>query len=140
MLLSEKRLGFLALAFEAYLGDEMDHNPALTALVEGNIFHATFPNGASCICLVNSIADDEIRATRITTQEKFFFDRATGTAVVGDDLAVCTINSIAPLPTEIHEVMLRLDRRYGAGEDPRLRREEIDALLFIQEFYAAHPL
>ncbi|MCP3391233.1 hypothetical protein NLM27_20825 [Bradyrhizobium sp. CCGB12] len=118
----------------------MDHSTALTTLVEGNIFQASFPNGASCICLVNSIADDEIRATRITTQEKFVFDRATGAAVIGDGLAVCTINSIAPLPAEIHETLLQLDRRYGSGDYPTLRREEIDALLFVEGFYPAHPL
>ena len=122
------------------LGDAMDRNIALMALVEGSIFHATTPNGASCICLVNSITDNEIGTTRITTQEKFVFDRATGTAEVGDDLAVCTIDSLAPLPAEIHEVLLQLDRRYGNGDNPALRREEIDALLFVDGFYPAHPL
>jgi hypothetical protein len=49
----------------------------------------------------------------------------------------CTIDSIAPLPTEIREVMVQLDRRYGEGDDPRLRDEEIDALLFVNSFYRA---
>ena len=118
----------------------MDRGKALSALAEGSIFHATTPNGASCICLVNSITDNEIRATRITTQEKFVFDRVTGTAEIGDDLAVCAIDSLAPLPADVHEVLLQLYRRYGSGDDPCLSREEIDALLFVDKFYLAHPL
>jgi hypothetical protein len=113
---------------------------ALTALVEGSVFRATTPNGASYICLVNSTSDNKIRATRITTQEKLVFDRSTGTAEISADEVVCTIDSIAPLPTEVYDILLRLDRRYGHGDDPALSQKEKDALLFVSRFYSFHPL
>jgi hypothetical protein len=118
----------------------MDRSTALMALVEGSIFHALAPNGASAICLVTLIANGQIWARRVTTQEQFVFDRATGTADIGDDSVGYTIDSTAPLPGEIRKVLLQLDRRYGAEDDPRLRREEIEALLFVGGFYEAHPL
>jgi hypothetical protein len=118
----------------------MDRSTALMSLVEGSIIHATTPNGASYICLVTLIANGQIWARRVTTQEQLGFDRATGIAEVGDDSVMCTIDSTAPLPTDIHEVLLQLDRRYGAGDDPRLRREEMNALLFVGLFWRAHPL
>jgi len=118
----------------------MDRSTALMALAEGDIFHATTPNGASFICLVTSVANSQICARRVTTQEQLVFDRVAGIAEIGDTSAACTIDSVAPLPVEIREVMLQLDRRYGAGDDPRLRREEIDALLFVGGFYQAHSL
>jgi hypothetical protein len=118
----------------------MDRRTALMALVEGSVFHATTSNGASCICLVTLIANGQISARRITPQEQLVFDRESGLAEIGDDSVVCTIDSIAPLPTDIHEVLLQLDRRYGVGDDLRLRREEIDALLFVDPFWTARPL
>jgi hypothetical protein len=118
----------------------MDRSTALKALVEGSIFHATTPNGASFICLVTLVANSQIWARRVTTQEQLVFDRATGIAEISDNSVACTIDSTAPLPANIHEVLLQLDRRYGTGDDPRLRREEKDALLFVGRFWRAHPL
>jgi hypothetical protein len=99
----------------------MDRSTALMTLVEGSIFHATTPNGASFICLVTSVANGQIWPRRVTTQEQLVFDRATGTAEISGNPVACTIHSTAPLPTKIHEALLQLDRRYGAGDDPRLR-------------------
>jgi hypothetical protein len=118
----------------------MDRRTALVALAKGDIFHAMTPNGASFICLVTSVANSQICARRVTTQEQLAFDRVAGIADVGDGSVACTIDSVAPLPVDIREVVLQLDRRYGAGDDPRLRREEIDALLFVGRFYQAHRL
>jgi hypothetical protein len=117
-----------------------DRSTALMALSEGDIFHATTPNGASFICLVTSVANGQICARRVTTQEQLAFDRATGIAEIGDDSVACTIDSIAPSPAKVREVLLQLDQRYGAGDDPRLREEEIDALLFLGRLYRAHSL
>jgi len=118
----------------------LDRSTTLIALAEGDIFHAATPNGASFICLVTSVANSQIFARRVTTQEQFVFDRVAGIAEIGDGSAVCTIDSVVPLPVEIREVILQLDRRYGAGDDPRLRREEIDALVFVGGFYQVHSL
>jgi hypothetical protein len=48
----------------------MNRSIALMTLTEGNIFHATTPNGASFICLVTSVAKSQIWARRVTTQEQ----------------------------------------------------------------------
>src|SRR3954469_16570190 len=118
----------------------VDRSTALKALVEASIFHATTPNGASFICLVTLVANGQIWARRVTTQEHLVFDLTTGLAEISDNSVVCTIDTTAPLPANIHEVLLKLDRRYGAGEDSRLRREERDALLFVDRFWRAHQL
>jgi hypothetical protein len=51
----------------------------------------------------------------------------------------CTIDSIAPLPVDIHNVMLGLDRKMRLRFE-KLSREEKDALLFIADFYPSRPL
>jgi hypothetical protein len=117
--------------------ESMDRSSALLALGDGDIFHATAHNGASYICLVTSVANNGIYARRVTTQEKLVFDRAAG-AEIAEASVPCTIDSIAPLPAEVRDVLLQLDRRYGAADDSRLREEEIDALLFAGRFYKAH--
>ena len=119
---------------------EMDRSSALMALGDGDIFHATTPNGASYICLVTSVANNEIYARRVTTQEKLVFDRAAGVAEIGQGPVPCTIDSIAQLPAELREVLLKFDLRYGAGDDSRLREEEINALRLAGRFYQAHSL
>ena len=119
----------------------IDWKRPLTRLLVGDIFHATCPNGASLICLVEAVTDDRILARRVTTQDNVEFDRSTG-VTVGNE-APCTIDSIAPLPLEIHNVMLGLDRKMRLQRDPdkfKLNKEERQAILFVNEYYPANPL
>ena len=104
----------------------MDRSTALIALAEGNIFHATTPNGASFICLVTSV-NSQICARRVTTQEQFVFDRVAGIAEIGDASAPGTIDSVAPLPVEIRQVHaatrpeIRSGRRSSTAEEGNRR-------------------
>ena len=91
----------------------IDRELSLSNLAEGDIFHGECPNGASLICLVTSVSENIIEARTVTTQLHFQFDRKTGIAKWGDEPVICTIDSVAPLPMEIHNVMLGLDRKFG---------------------------
>ena len=98
-----------------------DRQTALTQLTIGDIFLAEHPSGASLICLVTSITPTIIRARRVTTQDDVEFDRITGMErLAGGASGRVRIDSIAPLPTEIREVILGLDRKYGQKPPPDL--------------------
>jgi hypothetical protein len=115
--------------------------PQLQLLEAGDIFHAHAPNGASLICLAVSVEDGRIRARRITSQDYFEFDRETGIQLGEEPLAA--IDSIAPLPLEIHNVFLVLDRKGRLQQDEeqsKLSEAEKRALLFAADFYPANPL
>jgi hypothetical protein len=119
----------------------IDWTTALGRLLVGDIFHAKCLNGASLICLVETVTDDRILARRVTTQDNVEFDRSTGTALGND--APCTIDSIAPLPVEIHNIMLGLDRKMRLQSDPekfKLNKEEIQAIHFVNAYYPSNPL
>jgi hypothetical protein len=66
------------------------------------------------------------------------FDLNTGHTFDSPDVR-CTIDSVAPLPVDIHNVMLGLDRKMRLRFE-KLSRAEKDALLFIADYYPANPL
>src|SRR6266852_4983256 len=118
-----------------------DRMAALSRLVVGDILHAKCPNGASLICLIEAVTDARIETRRITTQDHVEFDRRTG-RTIGDEVP-CTIDSIAPLPVHIHNVMLGLDRKMRLTIDPekyKLNHEEIEAMYFVNSYYPSNPL
>jgi hypothetical protein len=89
--------------------------------------------------LVEAITSDRVEARRVTTQGHVTFDLNTGQTLSNDPKVRCTIDSIAPLPADIHNIMLGLDRKMRLRFD-KLSREEKDALLFVADFYPANPL
>ena len=118
-----------------------DRAALLGCLLVGDIFHAVCPNKASYICLVEAVTSDRIQARRVTTQEHVEFDRRTGLITDGD--VPCTIDSIAPLPVHIHNVMLGLDRKMRLEGDPerfKINEEEKQALYFLYTYYPWNPL
>ena len=66
---------------------------------------------------------------------------AFGFQQFGDEVR-CRIDSVAPLPAAIHNVMLGLERkmRLSSREKKRLSDEEKDALKFVADFYPANPI
>jgi hypothetical protein len=118
----------------------IDTKAKLSKLVPGDIFHARFPGGqASYICLVETVTEQTIVSRRITTQEHVEFELATGLELPASHEVRCAIDSIAPLPVEIHNVMLGLERKMRLRfEKPN--KEEKEAFLFIADFYPARPL
>jgi hypothetical protein len=122
-----------------------DRKDQLARLVVGDIFHAkpSSPEGASLICLVVSVTESTIHARTVTHQMQTEFDRQTGEGVWGDDRIPCTIDSTAPLPVEIHNVMLGLDRKNRLERLPERVKPndaEIQAILFLDAHYASDPL
>jgi hypothetical protein len=131
-----------------------DREAALKEISVGDIFHASIrdrTDGPSCICLALQVRDHAIFARRITTQSVHWFDRTTGVDLDNDRIV---IDSVAPLPDDIHEIMLSIDRlfreaEYRCAEEPdwepsedyfHQSKDQIRALLFIGKFYPAHPL
>jgi hypothetical protein len=126
---------------------------ALRKIAVGNMFHACLrpDGGPSYPCLTLQVREDRIFARRVTTQSVHWFDRATG-AEIEDERVV--IDSVEPLPDDIHEIMLSIDRLFREAEHRRAEepdwvpaenhfhhsKDQIRALLFIGEFYAAHRL
>ena len=82
---------------------------ALRRIAVGDIFHASALNGASFVCLTLQVTDNLIMARRVTTQSVHNFDRTTG--VEGPEDKPLTIDSVAPLPIDIRDILLSLDRK-----------------------------
>jgi hypothetical protein len=114
----------------------------LSRLVRDDLFHAD-ASGVSLPCRVLEVTDTIIKARRVTTQELLTYDRHTGVEIVTDGSAVSVIDSVEPLPSDIHDAMLSLDRKshlIHCLDDVKLLPHEIDALVFIGDHYAENPL
>lgn len=129
----------------------LDRRTLIGGLRVGDIFHAEYPNGAKCICLVLSVHDGSIQARRVTSQEILEFDRGNGVEKRGRGYPLAVINSVAPLPAHTHNVFVELDRKYGAvhgqkevfEQNPgyfKLTDVEKNAFRFIHTHYASNPL
>ncbi len=131
-----------------------DRKTLLGNLAVGDIFHASAPNGASLICLVMAVMETVVQARTITHQLHLEFDRTTGVAEWNpakgwpgkghpDVWVQCTIDSVAPVPIDDHEVMLFVDRRerltYRSG-DADFSEVEKDCFIFIYSYYRENPL
>jgi hypothetical protein len=120
-----------------------DREAALRCLAVGDIFHAESPNGASLICLVTSITEPIIGARTVTTQRYLEFNRQTGIAELGNEPVRCTIDSTTPLPVEVHDVMLEIDRKFRLEHNPEPRKlndAEKRALLYVDSHYSSNQL
>ncbi len=103
-------------------------------LVPGDIIRGHHSEGAILICLVEVVGPDRIETRRITTQAHVTFDLKTGEEV-GDPEG--RLDSLEPLPIDMHHVLLGLDRRMRLGQLP-LSEGEKEALQFVADFYGAH--
>ena len=109
----------------------------------GDIFHGNWPNGASLICLATRVEGSVIEAGTVTSQYELVFDRDTGEELDGDQKGEGIIDSVTPLPLEMHNVFLGLDRKSRLERDPervKLTDAEKEALLFVDDYYPANPL
>jgi hypothetical protein len=115
----------------------------LSKLTTGDIFHAHSANAPSLICLVTSTTATTIHARTVTTQLVLEFDRSTGVGKPTDDLLESHIDSITPLPVDIYNVMLGIDRKFRLETDVerfRLTDAEKRALIYVDSHYESHPL
>jgi len=130
-----------------------DRKTALAAIAVGDLFHGRPRRGAaSIICLALQVREKTIFARRITTQSVHEFDRTTG--VETDDRNPVIIDCAAPLPTDIRDILLDLDRKYRESEyryaeDPdwnapdhemKLTKDQIRALVFISKHCEDNPI
>src|SRR4030095_9378620 len=99
------------------------------------------PNAPSLICLVMAVTETRIQARTVTHQLHLEFDRQTGVAKRASDERVlgAVVDSVAPLPVDIHNVMLGLDRKMRLEQDPerfKLNDAEKRALIYVVSHYS----
>jgi hypothetical protein len=122
---------------------KMKRRELIARLGPGDLFHAAFPNGAVRVCIATSIEDARLSARSITTQEDYSFDRMTGATAPDIDVAVCTIDSVHPLPTAICNSLREIDHRYAmlrGLDELRLSDAEQRALLDAGSLFETNPL
>jgi hypothetical protein len=117
----------------------------LAKIAVGDLFHATSPNGASLICLALDVTNTVIFCETVTSVYALEFDRTTGLAErdFHGESVVCTIDSVARLPKDIEEVLVRLHRVYSRKDEddnPKLKDLEHRALVFAAQYFPAHPI
>jgi len=129
-----------------------DRDSCLSNLSVGDIFHAEYPNEASCICLALWVDETTICARRITTQQTLLFNRRTGVEEAAADQPQAVIDSVAPLPPEVHKTFLEMNQKYETLmsmdeasrfadlEQHKLSEAEKKALIFVYSHYASNPL
>lgn len=117
---------------------------ALRKIAVGDFFRTTSPNQASLPCLALEVTTDSIRARSIASRFDLKFDRTSGIAAFSEyeRNVDCIIDSLAPLPPDVHRVMLGLDRKYASPseESEKLTEDEKRALVFVARFYPQNPL
>ena len=130
----------------------IDRNTCLANLSVGDIFHAEYPNGASCICLVLSVNQTTIYARRVTTQQTLSFNRQTGVEEAAADQPQAVIDSVAPLPPEVRNTFLEMNKKYETLmsmdetsrfadlEQHKLSDAEKKALIFVYSHYSSNLL
>jgi hypothetical protein len=123
----------------------LNREELLSLLVPGDILHAVHHDGhGTPPCLVVSVEADTITTRSVTTQQLYVFDRRTGETFSGGNQHGATIKSVEPLPTEIHNTLLELDRKYRLGHrsssSAKLTEGQKKALLFIADHYECHRI
>lgn len=109
-------------------------------LAVGDIFHAECDD-MDLICLVTDLTGETIKGRTVTQQMTIEILRDSGKGVCrwAGNVRDCTIISVAPLPNDIHDTLLGIDRKMRLEADParmNLSRDETRALLFLDAHYA----
>ena len=124
--------------------ENLSRKELLVRLEVGDIFQAVSENGAVAVCLVLAVDETVVISRRITTQEYCKFDRRSGRSVLGGNSFTGTITSVEPLPPEVRNTFLEMDRQYRLAhrdeESLRLTASQKAALLFIHDHYAQYPI
>lgn len=119
---------------------ELAREKALRGIQVGDLFDVAGNHGAPITCLATAIDETAIYARSITHQIDFKFDRKTGVGTGVDDPLGGHIRSVAPLPHDIYQALIGLDRRYRGGGSHKLSENEKRALVFIYHYYEQHPI
>lgn len=115
---------------------------ALEAIKVGDLIFGLGAGGQDKLLLVSKVDADGFSARHVTTQMLYRFNRDGRTRVYADGGYV-TIVSTTPLPADLYEVALGLDRKFAARPeypDSILSQAEIDLLLAYKEHFNANLL
>ena len=118
----------------------------LKLLETGDILAARVPGGNNIPFLVVTADANSINARAITSQIPLVFDRSTGEALDDPDdhpRRVWRISCVQPLPLEIHQLMLSLDRRMRLGSNGitnPLDEGDKRALLYVGDYFEANAI
>ena len=119
----------------------------LDALQVGDIIHARTTRVPGMPFLVVAATKSTLTTRAMTSQFPLKFSRRTGRAMLqmewDDEPRTWFITSVQPLPLEIHNLMLSLDRRMRLGSNGTtnpLDDGDKRALVNIHDHYTAHPL
>jgi len=119
-----------------------DREALIRNIAVGDIFLGQSQSGASLLCQARTIGETTIGAQRLFMSDVTFeFDRTTGLA--DSDGVPCRIYSVAPLPSDILQILLALDHRHRTSTEPgrgKLSDAEKRALSFIYNFYRENPI
>lgn len=113
----------------------------LSYLVVGDIIFGTWPDGGTLLCLITELSGGLIITRRLLSGGTIVFDAETGRKVKPENISY--IASIAPLPLDIYQTFMNLDRRHRLlqkEEDGLLTDVEKKALFWIADYYPANPL
>jgi len=117
----------------------------LGLLVPGDILQAAHHTGnGRPPCLVVSVKSETITTRCVTTQRSYVFNRRTGETLADGGQQGATVKSVEPLPAEVHNTLLEMDRKYRLGHrsasSTKLTEEQTKALLFIADHYDQHQI
>jgi hypothetical protein len=115
-------------------------DPPFMRLTVGDLFHAS-GDPRKLVGLVIAVTDRSVYARNVMGDAYHEFDRHTGIEQAhGSDMV---IDSIEPLPVEIHAVILGIERKYRLTMDRsrgRLTETEKSALALAFSHYEKHAI
>jgi hypothetical protein len=109
----------------------------------------------SLICFVEEVTNETIVARTVSAQVRFTFDRTVGRSECWEPpiyfprdgkQPMAEIDSVAPLPSNVHNGLIALDRHHRLGRFSgkpnrnHLSEEHKQALLFSARHYPENPL
>lgn len=114
----------------------------LINLVIGDIFNARSVNAPYIICIVTNIDNYKIYSRRLTDQSILTFDVESGLEIenIGNN---CEIESIEPLPLDIYNSMVGMDRRFrlsSRADKFTLDDKEKLALHYVQRHFSENKM
>lgn len=106
----------------------------LRRIGEGDIVYADIAGSGTAVCFVLDVTESAIRTRDICRDGEFIFDRRTGVAPCPwqDNRLSCRITSVARLPPDIHDVLVRYHEKFVGRapvplEELRMSQQEIRA-------------
>ncbi len=102
----------------------------------GDIFLATYPtksgNVGNGVFLIINRYSERIEARMVTTQWIVTFERSSLNSMPYEGV-IFEVKAAQPLPHWAHSALVGLDKRYFQSGNPKLSKDEIQALVFVAD-------